>query len=179
MTFFDNYSYRTKKIAVLVIVALLVVVVYKRAIQPTLELKAYRTELEEKKRLALLAPHELRLKQQRIKMLNQVLGKENSSIEEVQLKFLKFFDQKAQKLKIYQVSEVLDYEHPDFTIYTHEIVIKGDYLSSLRFIHQLETKFDDAKVVHVFFEYKKMYSIESEALYTYIYLQHNFRKTWE
>lgn len=66
---------------------------------------------------------------------------------------------------------MLTYKHPDFSINTHRVILKGKFIPTLQFLFQLEKEFDLAKLVSVNFEYKKFNSEEKEQLYTTILLQ--------
>jgi len=175
MTFFDKYSYKKKNYALLVLVVLLLAVVYKRSIIPTQELLAYRQELNTKVASAASVIQDIRSTQQQLKALNQYLGKENNTVEKVQQGFLNFFHQHAQQLSVHQIDEVHTYRHPDFTIKTHRIVLKGSYTSSLKFIYALETKFDLARVINISYEELKLSAEEKPGLYTTILLQNYIR----
>lgn len=171
MTFFDTYSYKQKNYALLVLIVLLIAAVYKRSISVTIETKAYDRELDEKLEIAGKAFTDIGIKKGEIALLDRMIGKENSSVEKVQQGFLNFFAQRAHKISVYKIDEVLKYQHPDFTINTHQIVLKGGYPDVLDFIYKMEKNFDLARLVNVSFEYKKVNSEEPESLYTTLILQ--------
>lgn len=171
MTFFDSYSYKQKNYALLIVGVLLIAASYKRAFKTTIETVSYRKELEGKIAFSKNAIRDIRRTQADIGYLNTILGKENSTIEKVQQGFLKFLEKNSSGVIVFQVDEVLRFQHPDFTIHTHRVVLKGDFLNTLRFIHALEKRFDLAKLINVSFEYKKYSSEEQEELYTTLLLQ--------
>lgn len=175
MTFFDKYSYKKKNYALLVLVILLFAVVYKRSIKTTLEIRNYRTELNEKLKRAASAVTDIRYKKQQITALNSYLGQENNTVEKVQQGFLNFFARKSHGLTVYQIDEVLTFKHPDFSIKTHRIVLKGGFNSALRFINVLEKDFQLARLINVSFDYQKYPNDEHEALYTTLLLQNYLR----
>lgn len=171
MEFFDKYSYKQKNYVLALLAVLIAAVVYKHKISILLETKELKRELEEKIQLAATADNEIRSTQIEIAQLNRFLGEENNSIEKVQQGFLNFFAKKATKISVYQVNEVLGYQHPDFTINTHLVVLKGDYLHTLRFIYDLEKEFRLAKILNCTFEYKKSSSDDEKSLYTTLLIQ--------
>lgn len=175
MTFFDKYTYKQKNYALLVVLVLLLAVTYKKSISVTLELKKYNSELDDQLHLADVAIGEISIKKARINQLNQVLGKENSSVEQVQQGFLNFFARNTSDLQVYKIDEVIKFQHPDFTINTHQIILKGGYTSTLNFLYKLEKEFDLARLTNVSFEYKKMSSEEPEALHTTLLIQNYLR----
>jgi hypothetical protein len=175
MTFFETYSYTKKNYALLVLVVLLLAVVYKRSVKTTLEVKKYKTELTEKLEKANYAIADIRLIQSQIAGLNRYLGQENNTVEKVQQGFLNFFARKSSGLTVYQIDEVLTFKHPDFSIKTHRIVLKGGFIEALRFIYTLEKEFDFASLINVSFDYQKYPNDEREALYTTLLLQNYLR----
>jgi hypothetical protein len=175
MTFFDKYSYKQKNYALLVFIVLLGAAVYKRSLSVTYETKRYDRELDEKLEIADKALMEIGIKKSEIALLDRMIGKENLSVEKVQQGFLNFFAQHSSNIGVYKIEEVLKFQHPDFTINSHQIVLKGGYLNTLDFLYKMEKEFDLARLVNTSFEYKKMNSEESESLYTTLILQNYMR----
>lgn len=171
MTFFDKYTYKQKNYALLILAVLLVAVSYKRAFKITIETLGVKKELTQKIEDAKQVISDIRTTQKDIAYLNKLLGKENVTIEKVQQSFLDFFEKNSNQIVVYQVDEVLVYKHPDFSVNTHRIILKGSFLPTLRFLYQLEKDFDLAKLINVSFEFKKYNSEEKEQLYTTILLQ--------
>lgn len=171
MTFFDTYSYRQKKYALLLLGVLLLAVCYKRSFKETLDLIQVKNELETKNIQAKTVVNDIYLIRKTISNLNKLIGKENVTVEKVQQGFLNFFALNANQLSVYQIDEVLSYEHPDFRILTHKIIIKGGFNASIDFLYKLEKQFDLAKVLNVTFNFIKINSSENEALYTELLLQ--------
>jgi len=155
MTFFDNYSYKQKNLALLVLGVLLVAVAYKRSFKTTFETQAYIAELALKKEEAISSQQAIRQLQLEIANVNKLLGKENVSIERVQQGFLNFFALKSSGLSVQQIEEVYTFDHPDFSINTFRIDVKGDFIQQLRFINNLEKDFDEARLIHTHFETQK------------------------
>lgn len=155
MILFEKYSYKQKNLALLVLGVLLFAVSYKRSFRNTIETHSYLAELEQKKAEAEASQSTIQRLQLEISTVNRLLGKENVSIERVQQGFLNFFAMKSSGLSVQQIEEVYTFDHPDFSINTFRIDIKGDYLHQLRFIHKLEKEFEDARLIHTHFETKK------------------------
>lgn len=171
MTFFEKYSYKQKNYALLILAVLLLAAAYKRSFKTTIDTMSYKREVEEKIEAAKHASRNILLVQKSLGQLNKIIGKENITVEKVQQGFLNFFARKSQHLGVHQIDEVLSYEHPDFKILTHRIVLKGNFIDALRFLYALEKEFDLAKLLNVSFEYKKMNADEGAGLYTVLLLQ--------
>ena len=127
MEFFENYSYRQKNYALAIICVLLIAVAYKRAFSVSIATNDLKHELKEKLVEAKSANNDIRVKQLQIAKLNRFIGEEGNTVEKVQQAFLNFFAKNARNIAVYEISEVLNYRHPDFTINTHRIVLKGGY----------------------------------------------------
>lgn len=175
MTFFDKYSYKQKNYALLVIGVLLAAVAYKKGFGPTLEIKNYRIELEEKLITAASADDQIRTKQIEVAQLNRLIGDEGNTIEKVQQEFLNFFAKNAINVSVHEINEVLHFQHPDFAINTHRVVLKGNYSSTLRFLYEVEKKFKLAKILNVSFEFTKQEASDDKSLYTTILIQNYLR----
>ncbi len=175
MTFFDTYTYKQKNYALLVLIVLLAAAVYKRSISVVIEVRNYEQELDDKIQIADKALFEIGIKKTEIALLDKMIGKENLAVEKVQQGFLNFFAHYSKNISVYKIEEVLKFQHPDFTINTHQIVIKGGYLAVLDFIYRLEKDFEFARLINTSFEYKKMSSEEPESLYTTLILQNYIR----
>ncbi len=171
MTFFEKYTYKQKNYALMILAVLLVAVSYKRAFKTTIETRAYRKEIELNIETAKHASKNIKELQKSLLQLNKLIGKENITVEKVQQGFLNFFARKSAHLSVFQIDEVLTYKHPDFSILSHRIVLKGNFIDALKFIYILEKEFDLAKIVNVGFEYKKASSDEKEDLFTVLLLQ--------
>lgn len=171
MTFFEQYSYKQKNYALLILAVLLIAVSYKRAFKVTIETIDAKQEMGQKIELAKHAVQEIRNTQKDISFLNKLLGKENVTIEKVQQTFLDFLEKKSKNVIVYQMDEVLTFNHPDFTINTHRVILKGKFKPTLMFLYHLEKEYDLAKLVHVDFAYKKFNSDEKDQLFTTILLQ--------
>jgi len=171
MTFFDGYSYKQKNYALAILAVLLLAASYKRAFSVTAETVRNKNELIHKMEESVTALDNIRVTQIEIAALNKLLGKENVTIEKVQQGFLNFLNRNSSNISVYQVEEVMKFQHPDFSINTHRIILKGNFLNTLQFLYKLEKEFDLARLINVSFEYKKYNIEEKEQLYTIILLQ--------
>jgi len=175
MTFFDKYSFRQKNYGLIVLAILLIAVSYKGAISITVEKYRYSQDLESKLIKSKTAVDVVKNKQLLIANLNRHLGEENNTIEQVQQEFLNFFAKKNTALKVQQIDDVLNYKHPDFEINTHKIILQGDFISSVRFIYELEQKFNSAKILNVSYKYEKVSNEDRFVLNTTILIQNFLR----
>lgn len=151
MTFFENYSFKQKNYVLLLVIVLLLVVIYKRSFLTIKEIKIYDKELDRQLEMSLNAERNIRILKSELAVLDKIIGKENLAIEKVQQGFLNFFSEYDDKLKINRFSEVIKFQHPDFTIYTHEVEMEGDYKQAVHFIYNLEKEFKMARLINTSF----------------------------
>lgn len=171
MTFFEGYTYRQKNNVLVLLVILLAAVAYKHSYLTTSELIEERDRLDFEKEKARYADESIQIKQKELFLLNNFIGKQNLSVEEVQQDFLNFFDSCATNLIVYEIDKVRTYAHPDFQINTHKIVIKGDFIESLKFVHKLESDFRSGVVYNADFEIQKRAIDAKRVLFTTLLIQ--------
>lgn len=176
MNWFSKYTFRQKNFALLIIFGLLLMVTYKRALNPTLESLDLRSELTEKRMEAQLSLSTLKIKRIELSNVNKLIGQEGVTTEKVQQGLLSFHTSRSQDgVNVSQIDEPYYYIHPDFYIYTNQVTLKGDFHSLHKFIFDLETEFDLARVVSIKYYIEKNYIDSREELYATLLLQ-NFEK---
>ena len=176
MSLFQKYTYRQKKLSLVVVFVLLAAVSYKRSFSVTLEQLALNNELQVKRAEAETSIDRLKTKQNELKLINQIVGQENVPNEKVQQKFLSFFDKNNNNLTVELMEEVYTFDHPDYTINTNLITIKGDYVNTVKFIYKLEKQFSFARIVSANLELKTNRFLQKSELHSTILLQ-NFWKS--
>jgi vacuolar-type H+-ATPase catalytic subunit A/Vma1 len=171
MTLFTKYSFRQKKLALVVVFVLLSAAAYKRSFSITLQQLDLNYELQIKRSEAETSVERLKTKQNELKLINQIVGQENVPNDKVQQKFLSFFEDNSQYLSVERMEEVYTFDHPDYTINTNLITFKGDYLSTIKFIYNLEKQFPFARIVSANLQLKTNRVSQKSELHTTILLQ--------
>lgn len=175
MEFFNNYTYRQKNYALVILIVLLIASFYKRALITTISLSNYSEELTTQVAEGKNSDFKIKNELEAISNLNLLLGNEGNSVEKVQQGFLNFYASNSKGLAVQEVSKVLVYKHPDFQINTHKIILKGGFLNTLNFIYKIEKKFELAKVLKCKFELKRLGHENKKYLYTTLLIQ-NYMK---
>lgn len=171
MKFFEKYTYRQKKVALLIIIVLLGAAAYKRAFSVTLDQLALNDELQQKENEAQNSVQTLKNKTLQLNQVNKVIGKENVPNEIVQHSFLSFVKNQDVNLIVNSIDEPHQYQHPDFIINTNKVTLKGNYLATTSFIHQFETKFNLGRLVSLRCFKQKNRSTRKEELLTTLFFQ--------
>lgn len=175
MNLFAKYSFKQKKFALAVVFVLLAAAAYKRSFSVTLDLIGLNNELEEKKIEASTSVERLKTKQNELNLINRMVGKENVPNEQVQQRFLSFFEQESGGLSIEKIEEVYTYDHPDFTINTNAITLKGGFVQTTRFLYKLEKSFPYARLVSSTLRLTTNRILQKNELHTTILLQNFWR----
>jgi len=171
MKFFEKYSYRQKKVALLVVIVLLGAAAYKRAFSVTFDQLALNEELLTEKEKAQNSVQTLKTKTLQLNQVNKVIGKENVPNEIVQHSFLSFVEHQSVDLKVNSIDEPHQYKHPDFIINTNKVTLKGGYLATTAFVHEFETNFNLGRLVSLRVFKHKNRSTRKKELLTTLYFQ--------
>lgn len=171
MKLFEKYSYKKKKLFLLIVFVLLAAVAYKRSFKVTLEQLELNEQLQADKVRAENSLQTLKQKSIQLNQINSIIGKENIPNEIVQHSFLNFLQSTESKLRVEHIEEVYLYKHPDFMINTNKITLNGNYLEATSFIHQFESKFDLGRLVSLKMIKSLNRSTRSNELLTTMYFQ--------
>ncbi|MEX1193170.1 MAG: hypothetical protein WED10_00015 [Brumimicrobium sp.] len=171
MKLFEKYSFKQKKLFVLVLFVLLGAVAYKRSFKVTLDQLQLNGELEHDKERAQNSLQTLKQKTVQLNQINAIIGKENVQNETVQHTFLNFLQLTDAKLKVDHIEGVYQYKHPDFIINTNKITLNGNYLETTSFIHQFESEFDLGRLVSLKLSKNMNRSSRNKELLTTMYFQ--------
>jgi hypothetical protein len=162
---------KTKHYIAYLSMILCIVVLYNKYIKNTLELKEHNELLTEKIENSINFNSEItNLKKQNL-LISKILGNNNFTIEDVQYKLLNFMSTNFNELKIFQIKNILKTTQQDFTIYTHQFDIEGDFKSILKFIYMFEHKIKFARIVSLKTEKKIDYNTNENQLITSLIIQ--------
>jgi hypothetical protein len=171
MKLFEKYSYKKKKLFLLIVFVLLGAVAYKRSFKITLEQLDLNKELKIDKVRAENSLQTLKQKSIQLNQINSIIGKENVPNEIVQHSFLNFLQSTETDLRVESIEEVYLYNHPDFIINTNKITLNGNYLATTSFIHQFEAKFDVGRLVSIKMSKHMNRASRTDELLTTMYFQ--------
>lgn len=147
MKMFEKYSYRQKKVMLLIVIVLLGAAAYKRSFSVTLQQLSLNEELKERVSEAQNSVETLKAKTIQLNQVNSIIGKENVQNEIVQHSFLSFVKNQDLNLEVNSIDEPHQYQHPDFIINTNMVTLKGNYLSMTSFVHEFEKSFNLGRLV--------------------------------
>ena len=150
---------------------LCVFVFYTNYLKGTIELKNHNEILTQKIENSINFTNEINnLKKQNV-LIGKILGNNNFTIEDVQYKLLNFLSSTNRDLKIFQIKNILKFSQPDYTIYTHQFDIEGDFKSILKLIYLFENKLKFARIISLKTEKKIDYNTNENQLITSLIIQ--------
>lgn len=171
MTFFDQYSFKVKNRALLGLIGLMCLLLFKKVYYETLESRKVLSEIQTKIKANGNTNKTIRVLQRQLFSINKYLGVEEDNPKKTQQQFLLFFNDYSKNIEIESVSEVIVYNHPDFKINTFKIELKGTFKFLVQFIFALEMHFDFGRVVSTSFETRVNYQTNLKSLYSTIIIQ--------
>lgn len=153
---FENYSYKQKCGALIVIFIMLSVTAYKRSfsslfqvVKEYKELSARVGDINKKAKNA----DELR---REIAYLDQMLGKEGATKEMVQQGMVSFATQSQPHVSINELAPIHSFADENYTVYTNQLDVVGNTNQLLQMAYDFEKKYDYSRMVGMkFFATKK------------------------
>lgn len=148
---FENYSYKKKFLALLVVFAMLSIAAYKRSFRPLLSvIHQYRvlsgkvSEFDNKQQ-------NVNTLQREIAYLDKVIGKEGISKEEMQQGVIAFVSDKNPHLAINELQPIHLFSEGSALIITNQLDVSGDVNQLLKMGYDFEKDFDLSRLVSMNF----------------------------
>jgi len=170
---FNNTTYKTKFKLLILVLALLLLIVYRLAIIKTIEKYQDCTNLKEKLNLVSLAPREIKELQNRINSINEFFGRNSDSTlntRAVLIDKTSFFA-KQKNIKIKSINEPDFHTENDILIETNQIILEGSFFNLLRYIAFIEKENKNGNIASVKFYTEKNIKTKKEKLLLMIYIK--------
>ena len=153
---FNQYTYKQKFTALLVLFVMLVITAYKRSFSQLIasygEYKTLSAKINEFKNKS----HDLGKLQKDVAALDQILGKGGKSKEIIQQEIINFVANKHPEVAIDNIQPIHFFNDENFTIVTNQIVLTGNSNQLLKTVYDFEKEFETSKIVSMqFFTVKK------------------------
>lgn len=144
---FNQYTYKQKFSALIVVFVLLSITAYKRSFSQLLSsyseyksLSAKNNEFDSKsKQLGTLTND--------VATLDQVLGKGGKDKEVIQQEIINFIANKHPEVAIHNIQPIHFFKEDNFTIITNTVDLTGNSNQLLRTAYDFEKEFDTSKIV--------------------------------
>lgn len=132
---------------------LVVVLVYKVALKPTLELRKSLHEKEVVLSTVSMAPQQIKNINKKLETLNRHLESFSAQGMPLRDKILQEISNycSENQLVVYNYPEPHYYDNSTFTVESNQIAVKGDFKGLLKLINYIESKANFGRIVHVEF----------------------------
>lgn len=151
---FDNYSYKIKFKALLVIFCMLCITSYKRSFSTLKEVIYENRELTSKHEKLYNESGDLVALKSEIASIDKVIGKEGINKEKIQQDILAFTSH--YNVSVYNLRSIHEFVDLSHKIYTNEIDITGSLNQLLKLSYDFEKAIDYSRLVSVnFYTLKK------------------------
>ena len=171
---FDNYTFKQKNRALLVIFILLAIVSYKRQI--ILSFAAVDEIHQQELNLARIdnSENELQMLMNTVSTLDRTIGKSNLEPDKIQQEILNTISLLSDKydINLESIEETHIYKNVDFSVQSNEVILEGRFNDLTKSIYDLELNFEYARLINVEFYKKKILSTKTTKLYAKILFQH-------
>lgn len=154
---FASISYKRKTIYVVVFFLLLLLGAYKKNFKEVIALSTQLNLLDQNERVEDISTKTYYV-QQEIDVIESLIGNVDISPEKVQQGVLQFITQSDYNINIKVFENTHKASDEKFTIYTHHIVLEGDYKNLILMLASLEKKFELSKIASVAFKVQDDYS---------------------
>lgn len=146
---FNQYTFKQKFIALLVLFVLLSITAYKRSFRLFFQLYQENKILTEKMEKVNSDSKNLAVLEDEIRQLDKYIGKQNVDKDRIQDEILNFISTKHQKIKIVKLNPIHVFKDDKIIYLSNEIEVSGDVNDLMKLTLDLEQKFDYSKIRHL------------------------------
>jgi len=143
---FEQYTYKQKCIALLVIFIMLSYTAYKRSFKNLIEVYKEHKELNFRSQEITSKSKNLELLSMEIASYDKYLGNQNIARDIVQQEIIAFSTQ-HQGISISDLQAIHTYEGESYSIYTNQLDVTGNINNLIQLAYDFETQFNFSRVV--------------------------------
>ena len=144
---FDQYSYKFKLKALVLIFVLLSIAAYRRSFGPLINVIKENIELNQKRKSKNLGTINLNSLQQDIIHLNKLIGKGGYEKEKIQNEIIGFVSTYDKGVSLNHLKSIHEFSDESYYIYSYQLDLVGDVNGLLGILYQFEKAFSYSKVV--------------------------------
>ncbi len=148
---FDQYSYKVKFKALIVIFILLAFTAYKKSFSTLISVIDENKTLTEKiENINAKSKNRASLKKE-ISLLNRYIGKQGNSQEITQQGILSFVSQNHPEVSVFDLQAIHSFNDQNFKITTNQLDVTGNVNQVLGVVNDFEKNFDLSKIISLNF----------------------------
>ena len=162
---FENYTYKTKCKALVILFIMLSITAYKRSFRSLFELIAEHKILSLKIDDMNSKSVNSSILKNEIRYLDDIIGKGGVTKQMIQQGIVDFAT-RSKNTSIYNVEAIHEFEDGDFTIITNQIDVTGNVNELIAMVYNFEKKFNLSKITSV-----RFYTVKKNNLATILHLK--------
>ncbi len=166
---FENYSYKKKFIALILIFCMLSVAAYRRSFKGLMEVYAENKELKELSNNIKSKTDNIDDLRNKVYQYDKFLGNQNVSNDVIQQEIIAFATS-HKGISIHELQTTHVFEKENYRVLTNQLDVIGNINELLKLTYDFETKFSFSRVISVSFYVKKKNN-SSEELHLKIIFQ--------
>lgn len=167
---FNQYTYKQKFSALLIVFVLLSITAYKRSFSQLITSYSEYKSLYSKNKEFDSKSKQLGKLSNDVASLDQVLGKGGKDKEAIQQEIINFIAHKHSEVAIHNIQTIHFFKDDNFTIITNTIDLTGNSNQLLRTAYDFENEFETSKIVSLQF-YTERKSDKEEKLHLKLVFQ--------
>jgi len=167
----NSIGNKEKRYVVLLLFILLFILGYTKLFKNTIRTIKNYNQLESLNIDSLKIKNEIKEIRVGINNLDKIVGSEVKEQDLVKQNILSFISKNHSKVIVESLEETHIFKNDDFIIYSTLLTIEGNYNTILKYLYDVENKFELSKVVSVRLFKKKDYGTKKEKLYARIIFQ--------
>jgi hypothetical protein len=174
----DKLNYKTRNILLLVITLSVGYLAYSRAISATLLMKSECTKLEIESAQAESASEKIKIVQQEISNINQLLGNGRKDVSDINRELVEFITGESQKrnITLRDFPQVHSFNGQNMNLYTQQCRLQGSFEKIVELLYLLEAEFTGVNVTSVKFYTKSDLKTKKNYLYADCFIQSVHKK---
>ena len=159
---FEQYSYKTKFKALLVLFIMLSIAAYRRSISSLIEAVKENGKLKNKIELYSSKAGSINEIKSEINVLDQMIGKEGINKEKTQQEIVNFLVENGTNVSISDMQPIHEFSENNYKVYTYVMDVTGNFNNLIKVAYQFERQFDFCKIVSTkYYTEKKNNKIET------------------
>jgi len=171
-----SFTYKQNFFGIVVLFVVLIFACYKKTYKHIFEAKIQLNLVESKLNKANNSYNEVYMLKNEIRNLDNIIGGQSKTPEQVQQRILEFVSDYHDNIKISSIEDTHIINEDEFRIYTNSIEVEGSYFDLIPLMYNIEQEFKVSRVVSAKLFSIKNYRTNSKLLYLKLIFQ-NYEKS--
>ena len=171
MSLKSNPSSKQKLVLVIIFFLILLVALYFKTYKKIFETRHKINELEYSIQNSPQTKKNIGNLKSQLTYVNNIIGSKNANFENVPKEYLNFIANTNFQVELISITKTHFYRDKDFSIYTNQVIFKGDYENLLELLYETEKKFIESRIISAKIYKERNYAEKKDFLYLKIIFQ--------